>query len=288
MPTLDLRDPLARALDDAIAGRHADLYQLLTRGSRLPGPRMNTALADSFASACRARGPAADAVATAMADLSPVEAPGATAYEFLPVCGLVALGVRAGTDAGSRIRLIAALHGHADDTRYRVRDATVLGLSRAGASDGEGLLASVDAWMEGYFHAAAVLHAMASDPWLSNLENVSLVLERLDQAFALARNAPRAAARYPGHKELVAAIAKDPASMAARFGRSVFALLERWAAVDDPPLRAAVSDLLASSKLAGRFGPDVERVRRALAASLPPRRNPDHDVGPTRQRGRQR
>jgi hypothetical protein len=288
MPTPDLRDPLVRALDEAIAGRHGALYELLARGSRLPGPRMNTALADSFASACRARGSAADAVAVAMADLSPAEAPGATAQEFLPVCGLVALGVRAGVEPDARPRFVAVLHRHADDTRFRVRDATVLGLARAGASDGEGLLASADAWMVGYFHAAAVLHAMASDPWLSKLENVRLVVERLDQAFALARSAPRAAARYPGHKELVSAIARDPAAMAARFGRPVFEMLERWATADDPPLRAAVSELLASSRLAGRFGPDIDRVRWALAASLPPPRNPDHDVGPTRRRGRQR
>jgi len=288
MPITDLRDPLACALDDAIAGRSSALHELLTRGSRLPGPRINAALADSFAAACRTRGPAADSVAIAMASLSPTQAPGATVYEFLPACGLIALGARAGTDPEARSRLLAVLHRHADDTRYRVRDAAVLGLSRAGAMDGDGLLGSVDSWMEGYFHAAAVLHAAAREPWLSNLENATLVVERLDQAFALARSAPRAAARFPGYKELVAAIGTDPASIAARFGRPVFELLERWAAVDDPSLRAAVSDLLASSKLAGRFGPDIARVRSALAASLPPPRNPDHYVGPTRRRGRQR
>ena len=249
---------------------------------------MNTALADSFADACRARGAAADAVAAAMAALSSEEAPGATAYEFLPVCGLLALGVRAGAESGARSRLVAVLHGHADDTRYRVRDATVVALSRAGATEGDALLADVDPWMEGYFHAATVLHAMASDPWQSKLQDVALVVGRLDQAFGLAHGAPRAAARYPGHKELVGALARDPASTAARFGRPIFDLLERWAKVDAPPLRAALSDLLGSSKLAGRFGPDVDRVRHALAASLPPPRNPDHDVGPTRQRGRRR
>ena len=286
MPTSDLRDPLARALDDAIAGHPSALYELLTRGFRLPGPRMNTALADSFASACRARGPSVDAVAIAMAALSPLEAPGATAHEFLPACGLLAVGARAGAEPTARPGLVAVLHTHADDTRFRVRDATVLALSRAGAMDGDGLLASVGEWMEGYFHAATVLHAMAIDPWLSKLEDASLVAERLDQAFVLAQNAPRAAARYPGHKELLSAIAKEPASMAARFGRPVFSLLERWAKVEDPALREAVSDLLASSKLAGRFGPDLDRVRAALTASLPPPRNPDHNVGATRHRGR--
>ncbi|MGA2449128.1 MAG: hypothetical protein ABTD50_10660 [Polyangiaceae bacterium] len=286
MPNLDLRDPIARALDEAIAGRRDSLIELLTRGSRLPGPRMNSALADSFAIACRSRGAAAESVAVALASLSVGEAAGATAYEFLPVCGLIALGTRAGTELGARTRLVAVLHSHADDTRYRVRDATVIALSRAGATEGDSLLAGVDGWMEGYFHAATVLHAMSSDPWLSNLGDVTLVVERLDQAFELARTAPRAAARYPGHKELVGAVSRDPAALAARFGRPIFALFERWARVDLPPLRAAVADLVGSSKLAGRFGQDIERVRRELDASLPPPRNPDHDVGPTRHRSR--
>jgi len=49
-------------------------------------------------------------------------------------------------------------------------------------------------------------------------------------------------------------------------------------------MREVPAALLGQAKLAGRFGPDVDRVRRALAASRPLPRNPDHDVGPTRDR----
>jgi hypothetical protein len=142
--------------------------------------------------------------------------------------------------------------------------------------------------MNDYFQASAVLKAMAIDPWLSTIQDARLVAERLDQAFKLARDAPRAAARYPGHKELVSAISKDPAHVAARFGRPIFDVIEGWARCDDPVLRRAVSDLLASKKLAGRFGADLDKIKQALTASLPPVRNPDHNVGPTRQRGRKR
>src|SRR5579863_6331489 len=99
-------DPLDRALDGAIAGRRSALFALLARSSGLPGPRMNTALADAFAAACGVRGASGDAVALAMARLSPEEAPGATALEFLPVCGLYALGVRAAADRSVRTTLL--------------------------------------------------------------------------------------------------------------------------------------------------------------------------------------
>ena len=78
-------DPLDRALDEAIAGRRGPLFELLTRGSKLPGPRHNVALADAFALAARARGAAGDKLALAMAHLDADEAPGATSLEFLPV-----------------------------------------------------------------------------------------------------------------------------------------------------------------------------------------------------------
>ena len=102
-----MSDSISRALDEAIDGRTAVLFDLLARGSRLPGPRPNDALAEAFAQACRARGARADRVALAMARLSVDEAPGATALEFLPLCGVLAIGARAAADpAKPRITII--------------------------------------------------------------------------------------------------------------------------------------------------------------------------------------
>jgi hypothetical protein len=113
-------------------------------------------------------------------------------------------------------------------------------------------------------------------------------VERLDDAFALARDAPRAAARWPGHKALVEALASAPAPLAARFGVPVFDVLLRWAAVKDPALQEALSVTLRSKRLAGRFGAELDRVRAAVIAHRPAARNPDHDVGPTRDRSKNR
>jgi len=277
-------DPLSRALDEAVAGRREPLYELLTRGSRLPGTRANDALAEAFAQASRARGTKADAVVIAMARLSADEAPGATALEFLPVCAVLALGVRAAADEAVRARFLGELHAHADDLRFRVRDAVIAALARVGSAAGETLVTEVVSWMDGYFHAAAVLSALGSDVWLTQIHAPGSVVARLDDAFILARDAPRSAARYPGRKALVDALGAVPALVAPRFGVALFDLLERWAVAQDPELRAVVEANLASRRLGGRFAPEIDRVRRALSASAPPVRNPDHDVGPTRDR----
>lgn len=281
-----MADPLAHALDEAIGGRHKPLFDMLARGSRLPGPRPNDALADAFAHACRSRGRPADPVAIAMTRLSADEAPGATSLEFLPMCGLVALGARAAGDAASRGMLVAELHAHADDLRFRVRAAVVDALGRVGAAAGDELVSAVASWMDGYFHASAVLEALGREPWLPQVHDGAGALRRVDEAFELARGAPRAASRYPGRKALVDALARAPIALAVRFGAPVFDELTRWTTTDDPQLRAVLSGILADRRLASRFGVEVARVRRSLDDARPPPRNPDHDVGPTRDRSK--
>src|ERR1019366_3747907 len=115
--------PLSRALAEAVAGKRQPLFDLLTRGSRLPGIRVNTELADAFAQACRSTGARSDALALAMTCDFAGEAAGATSLEFLPVCGVQALGIRAAADATVRAAFLRELHARADDLRFRVRDA---------------------------------------------------------------------------------------------------------------------------------------------------------------------
>jgi hypothetical protein len=287
MPSPPLSDPLSRALDGAIAGRTSALFDLLARGSRLPGIRANDSLADAFAQACRARGAPADAVGLRMARLSADEAPGATPLEFLPVCGLLALAARGAVDEGVRARVVAELHAHADDLRFRVRDAVVEALARVGEAGGDALVEAVAPWMDGYFHAAAVVRALSREPWLGRLHEGGPVIARLDEAFALARDAPRAAARYPGHKALLEALEEGSERITLRFGVPVLDALVRWAATQHPVLRALVARTAQSRRLS-RFGPDLQRVRAALSASEPAPRNPDHDFGPSRDRSHRR
>jgi hypothetical protein len=249
---------------------------------------MNKRLADAFANASGQRGASADAVLLALARLPPERAPGATALEFLPVCGLYALGVRAATDEMVRGRFLSELHGHADDVRFRCREAVIQALVRIGRATGDRLVRDAATWMDGYFHAAAVLRAVCAEPWLGCVHDVDEVIARFDQAFSLVSGAPRAAARWPGYKELLLALETEPSRLALSFGAPVFAMLVRWSATEDPVLRRVVAGVLRSRTLAGRHRSEMDRVRLALEAARPAPRNPDHDVGPTRDRSRNR
>ncbi|HEY6459977.1 MAG TPA: hypothetical protein VIY73_07485, partial [Polyangiaceae bacterium] len=205
-----------------------------------------------------------------------------------PVCGVLALGARAAADLRVRSEHLAALHALADDLRFRVRDAVVASLARVGAEAGDALTQDVASWMDGYFHAAAVLRALAHESWLHALHDPSGPCARLDDAFRLARDAPRAAARWPGHKALVSALSDAPVTLAVRLGVPVFDVVACWAATEDPPMREVVASFVHARKLAGRFAGEAARVGAALQASKAPPRNPDHDHGPSRDRSKAR
>jgi hypothetical protein len=278
---------LAQALDLATQGNDLPLFNLLTRGSRLPGVRANLALALAFAEECAARGGVADALILRMATLHADAAPGATELEFLPVCGVMALGARGAKDAAVQTLALATLHDCAEDLRWRVRDAVPDALARIGEAGGDAVVAAVAPWMNGFFQASAVLRAAGQPRWLSRVTQADGMLARLDEAFSLARDADRATERYPGYKALVEALSSAAAPIAARFGPRTFDLLVLWAKVKEPMLRTAIEANL-TSRLTRRFGEDVARVRKALAESAPTRRDPTTYVGPTRGRGRKK
>ena len=280
-------DTLSLALDQAQKGEPRPLYDRLTRGSRLPGPEANLEFAATFASLCAARGKATDRVILAMATLDADYAPGGTELEFLPMCGVAAIGARAAKDAKARARLLGVLHDCAEDLRWRVRKMVSVALIDIGAVHGGALLDDLSPWFDGYFHAAAVLEAIQDMRWLSQLHDPEAVVAVLDRTFDLARNSSRAASRYPGFKALVEALSTVPSILAVRFGVPIFDVLAGWLGITkDPALREIVEKNLRAPRLKGRYREDVARVLALLASTAPARRDPKTYVGKTRGRGK--
>jgi hypothetical protein len=281
-------EALTKALDAATSGRTDALFDQLAVASGLPGTRVNLVVAQAFASECAARGKATDRLLFTMAQLSPEAAPGASAREFLPVCGVLGLGERAATDASARAKALAILHDAAEDSRFRVRDAVPMALARVGEELGVLLVSDVASWMDGYFQAAAVLLALATPTWLGAIDDATEAVARLDEAYVLARDAPRAAARWPGRKALVEALGIVPGALAARFGVPVFDRLAAWTTTEQPELREAIEANLRGANLSSRYADEVSRVRAALTSSLKAPRDPTRIIQGMRGRGKKR
>ncbi len=280
---------LTEALDKAVQknGDTAKLYDLLARASGLPGIRTNEGVVQAFAVECAARGPAAKVLVAKLVQISADVAAGNSAFEILPIVGVAAACAMAQDDEKLLPWAIGLLHGAADDLRYRVRDEVCASLARLGETYGDKVIPELaaDEWMNGYFHAATVLAALGDRRFESKLSSPELTLDVLDQAFALAKNAERAAARYPGFKALLEVLAKTPAIVASRFGVPAFARLEVWATTKDPVLREIVEKNL-HGKSAHRFAEAAAKVKAVLERTTPERRDPKTYVGPTRGRGR--
>lgn len=279
---------LTAALDEAIAGKPERLYQQLGLHSGLPGTRANLTLANAFAVECAARGKAVDELIFTMVDLHPDVARGATEHEFLPLCAVLAIGARGAKDPAVRARAIQALHDSSEDARFRVRDAIPVALARIGEKMGDALVTSMEAWTDGFFQAAAVLLSFGDVAFLSATSDGDAIVARMDEAFRLAKDAPRSAARYPGYKALIDALGVGPASVATKYGPPVFEMLARWTKTDTPELRRAIEQNLASKKLLGRYADEMARVRGALGATTAAPRDPTQIVQGMRGRSKKR
>ena len=283
-------EALGRALDKAVVTPTLEtrraLFDLLCRASGLPGVHPNLGLVDAFAEECAHRGPPGEALAMKLVALTADEAPGDDEREILPMCGVAAVGALAIAHPERRQEFVAILHDRAEDFRYRVRDLIPGLLADIGASAGDQFLVELDGWMDGYFHAAAVLLALADTKFASRVTDEAVLASVLDRAFFLLRDAPRSAARYPGHKTLIEAVGKVPETLAMKFGAPIFEVLAGWTIVKDPDLRELVSKNLRSPRIRARYGPEVARVQAALGATAPPLRDPTTYVGKTRGRGK--
>ncbi len=281
---------LDEAMERALAGNAGDLYALLARNSGLPGVRANLTFAKMFAQACAAdmRGAA---LAEKLAGLDADEAPGGTALEFLPLCGVLAAGAcaaRQKTNRESRDAMLRVIHDACDDLRFRVRDVASEALAQIGAREGEALLDDTDDFVEGYFHAATLLDALVRSEWLSRIDDGARIASIVTRAFALLDNAPRAAARYPGYKALFESLEKSIAPFALKFGEPILIAAAAFAKSNDPHFREMAERALANKKLRARF-PDELRVAQAgVAAQKKPPRDPRSLPRPTRRRGKKR
>lgn len=280
-------DNISPAIKQAMAGKPEPLFELLMRGSGLPGIKVNMPLAETFGAAMLAfEGPASLKFLDALRAKDPDLMSGGSPYEYLPVCAVVALGMRGARNEHERSTVIPMLYDAADDLRYRVRDAVPWSLNTMGMVMGDALLVETAMWTEQFNQAAALLRTMSQATFLDTLHDAPTVIRMLDESFRLMWNASRSAERYPGYKALHDSLLVVPAKIALRFGLPVFEMMNDWARVKEPLLREVISAVYRDEKLKTRFGDDVLKLRGALTKTETPRRDPKTYVGTTRGRGR--
>jgi hypothetical protein len=282
----DLRsERVSQALDRAVAtGDGAPFFELLRRGSGLPGPRPNLDLARAVGSALARHEARADRIVIEL---------GRSSEEYLRVVAAMALAARSmpvpsGAPKRAPARIAEALDGLqelCEDPRHLVRAGVVEALRMRVAALGEAGVADLAAWTDGYFQAHVALSALADRPLLDALPRSEGVLARLEEAFVLADASPRSAERSQGMRTLRGGFPAQIAVFAARFPDTI-AWLSQKAASKRPETREVVAGAVAALRRAVISDVEASRLSALLEASAKPRRDADRVVHGTRRRGR--
>ena len=146
------REDLADLLSDFLKTDDEEkIMNFLVSNSNLPGPRGNLELAEAFAEVV------ADysvtypqetwTLASRLADVSPKEAPVNNPKEFLPFCGVVAIGAIGSVHPTFFRKALAFLKKVADDPRWRTREAVAMGIQKLVAKQSKSTLKELESWI---------------------------------------------------------------------------------------------------------------------------------------------
>jgi hypothetical protein len=288
MPTTSTTDsPLAQAIAKACTGDRALLRLYIARRCGLPGERPNLKLAEQIARELLSRGKPGEDALKQLRTLNQSEAPGGSVDEFLPIVGVLALGIQATSakSASEASGYLDQLQPFAEDTRNHLRESVATAVVQVLLAQGDELVESLAAWTDGYLQAHVAVSAVADPGFLRSSKEPNAILTRLHEAFCLLKGAPRAHERSQGYRTLVRTLSKVPAQIGKRFPAETLHWLVEHCDTVVPELREALTENVAALRKAGLRKGDVEEVQKALDETAPPRRDPRTYVGPTRSRG---
>jgi len=217
----------------------AEWEDLLRCESGLPGPRGNLALAEAVAEE------GDETLFLRLLAYDAARAPASTSDEFLHFCGVLGLGklLAAGEPA-----LFVELRRHANDPRWRTREAVAMALQRVGRGDWPALYVEMARWAQGsLLERRAALAALCEPDLLSSVERAQQTLDLLDGVMAGLCEAPDrrdgafiALRKGLGYCWSVAMVAAPAA------GKVAF---ERWADSGDRDVRWVLRENLKKKRL---------------------------------------
>jgi len=175
----------------------------------------------------------------------------------------------------------------AEDPRRLVRLGVVEAVRMRIAALGEVAVHELAGWTDGYLQAHVALGALADRTLLTTLPSAEPVLARLDEAFRLADESPRAAERAQGMRTLRQGLPAQIAAFAMRYPETL-QWLEKKTRATRPETREVVALAIAALRRTVVSDVEAERLAALLASSGKPPRDPSRIVAGTRKRGRGR
>jgi hypothetical protein len=176
----------------------------------------------------------------------------------------------------------------AQDSRHVVRHGVVTALVAMVENSEERALVLLDQaehWTDGFLQASVMFETLAETTVLSQVKDGSKLEKRLDEATDLIEDAPRSAERSQGRRRLLEVMAETLPVFTPRFPSLLDWMVVRCA-TKQPELRTMWEEVLIRLEKTSIPSANLDPVRQALDASVPPRRDPTTYLGPTRSRGK--
>jgi hypothetical protein len=178
------KQDLTALLDQALeTDETTSIKDYIAANSNLPGPRGNLELAQAWGEVVEAyAGPAAAKLwnlCIKLANISADEAPVNDPKELIPFCGAVGIGAIGSVLPEFFDQAIAALKVLANDSRWRMREAVPMGLTKLMTSRSQDTLQTLTAWtVDGtLLELRAVAAGVAEPALLKNEEIAATALE---------------------------------------------------------------------------------------------------------------
>ena len=247
------------------------LYTLLEKNSGLPGPRGNLELAYSFAKAVASMNLQEwqwDMI-LAMASTSPNKAPTNTPKEYLPFCGLLALGAlyATGLPRPRKRAALASIRKAASDPRWRTREAAAIALQLIGEQDREALRQIVEEWLAGstLLEKRAIVTGLAHPPILGDKPFALFCLEVSASILKALPGTDSQERRSDEFRVLRQGLGYAVSVFVEKAPEEGFALLREAASLRDPDVRWIVKENLKKNRIASRFPAEIRKIAEMVA-----------------------
>lgn len=246
-----------------------ELENMLVSNSNLPGRRANLELADAF-SDCFEKIEINNVYYNLFkkwVKISEQEAPADDPKEFLPFCAVQAMGaLYSGCDKKRKEEIVCILKDKANDSRWRVKEAVAMGFQRIAEKDFKVVSEIFSDWnKEGTFtEKRAIIAALAHPPVLDSRDNVLFCLNITQEILESIMNLDKDIRKSEGYKVLKKGLDYAISVFVEKLPVEGFALLKKWAEVDDVQIKRIIKSNLGKTRLTKKYGDKVNEVMEIL------------------------
>ncbi|MEI8199523.1 MAG: hypothetical protein WCG21_05655 [Eubacteriales bacterium] len=252
--------------------RFGEIGEYLAHNSNLPGPRSNLTLAFKF-SDCFEHGPISDCLLDLLVGwvhISSEKAPVNSPREYLPFCGILALGAHYYyADEKTRNTIMEQFKISMNDKRWRTREGAAMGFQKIAEKDFDLIRQQFLHWLPGSsnLEKRAFAAALAHPPILKNNDTARFSLSVCENILDKILTYGSEIRRSEDFAVLSKGLAYSISVFTAALPEDGFAVMKKYARIKDPALNKIIKANLSKTRLTKKYPQMIEEVTALLRES---------------------